>query len=216
MVFHDFYYEDFAPRYGSEEGFVLGQLRPENVSELLPVLDLQSRNETLFAPIFDINASLARLNRGEQCFFSRANGKLANYIWFCPNDKHIPEIQCTLRLRPDEVYVYNAYVIPEYRKKNINVLVHDFARSRMIEAGFNREIIARMVWNTRADYVLQEKLGARAIGSVAVGFFLSFRYVIRNVEGVELIDEAGPFEFYKKLFLKIKNILKTPGAAASY
>jgi nucleoside-triphosphatase THEP1 len=34
--------------------------------------------------------------------------------------------------------------------------------------------------------------------------------------GFELIDEAGPFEFYKKFFRKIKNILKTPGAAASY
>jgi hypothetical protein len=85
----------------------------------------------------------------------------------------------------------------------------------MIKAGFTREIIARMGWNARADHVLK-KLNARALGSVTVGFFLSFRYVIKNFDGFELIDEAGAFELYRKLFQKIKNILKTPGAAASH
>ena len=213
MVFHDFYYEGFAPRYGTEKGFVLEELQPEIVSELLPVLDLQSRNETLFTPIFDVNESVERMNRGERCFYLKANGKTTNYVWFCPNDKYIPEIQCTLKLRPGEVYVYNAYAVHECRGKNFHVFVHDCARSRMIKAGFNREIIARMGWNARADHVLK-KLNARAIGSVTVGFFLSFRYVIRNVESVELIDETGPFELYRKLFQKIRDIWKTPGAAS--
>jgi hypothetical protein len=215
MIFYDFYYEGFAPRYGTEKGFVLEELQPEIVSELLPILDLQSRNETFFTPIFDVNESVERMNRGERCFFLKANGKMTNYIWFCPNDKYIPEIQCTLKLRPGELYVYNAYAVPEYRGKNFHVFVHDCARSRMIKAGFTREIIARMGWNARADHVLK-KLNARALGSVTVGFFLSFRYVIKNFDGFELTDDAGPFELYRKLFRKIKSILKTPGAAASH
>jgi hypothetical protein len=215
MIFYDFYYEGFAPRYGSEKGLVLEELQPEIVSELLPVLDLQSRNETFFTPIFDVNESVERMNRGERCFFVKANGKMTNYVWFCPNDKYIPEIQCTLKLRPGEVYVYNAYAVPECRGKNFHVFVHNCSRSRMIKAGFTREIIARMGWNARADHVLK-KLNARALGSVTVGFFLSFRYVIKNFDGFELIDEAGAFEFYKKLFRKIRNILKTPVAEASH
>lgn len=216
MVFYNFSYDDYSPLYGSEEGLVFEELQPESVSELLPILELQACSETIFAPIFDVNESVERMNRGERCFFSKTDGKMTNYIWFCPNEKFIPEIQCTLKIHPGEVYVYNAYAVPEHRGRNSHNFVHDCARLKLIKAGFKREIIARMVWNARADHVLRNKLHARPIGSVTVGFFLSFRYVIRDVEGVELIDEAGTFEFYTKLFQKIKNILKTPVAAVSH
>lgn len=205
MVFYDFFYDNYSPLFGHDEGFVCEELRPERVSELVPVLDEQARCETLFVPIFDINGSIERMNRGERCFFSKADGEMINYMWFCPNEKYIPEIQCTLKVRPGEVYVYNAYVVPGHRGKDLTVSVYEFARSRMVRAGFTREIIARMDWNARTDHILRNKLHARPIGSVTVGFFLTFRYVKRDYEGFELIDEAGPFEFYKKLFRKVKN-----------
>jgi hypothetical protein len=52
--------------------------------------------------------------------------------------------------------------------------------------------------------------------SSTVGFFLSFRYVIRNVESVKLIDETGPFELYRKLFQKIRDIWRTSEGEVSH
>lgn len=209
MVFYDYSYDRFIPGYvPPQDGLIVRQLGPEDASVLDEILRLQASKETLFEPAFGVADALERLQQGEYCFACEYGGNVVGYLWFCSTSKYIPEIQSTLVLEPREVYVYNAYVVPAFRGRDIVPRLYRVGRSLLADRGFKREIIARMNWNQSPERVLSNKVNAIAIGDVSVGFFLTFRYVQQRCRSINLISQGSPFEFYKKLFSKISQHLR--------
>ena len=209
MVFYDYSYDRFIPGYVSpQDGLIVRQLGPEDVSELAEILRLQASKETLFEPAFGVADARARLQQGEYCFVCENGGNIIGYLWFCSTSKYIPEIQSTLVLEPCEVYVYNAYVVPDFRGRDIVPRLYKVGRSLLADRGFKREVIARMKWNQSPERVLSNKVSAVAIGDVSVGFFLTFRFVQQRCKSINLVSQGSPFEFYKKLFSNISGYLR--------
>ena len=204
MVFYDYSYDRFIPGYvPPQDGLNVRQLGSEDVSELAEILRLQASKETFFEPAFGVADARARLQQGEYCFVCENGGNIIGYLWFCATSKYIPEIQSTLVLEPCEVYVYNAYVVPDFRGRDIVPRLYKVGRSLLADRGIKREVIARMKWNQSPERVLSNKVNAVAIGDVSVGFFLTFRFVQQRCKSINLVSQGSPFEFYKKLFNKI-------------
>jgi GNAT superfamily N-acetyltransferase len=211
MVFYDFSYDRFAPGCSpSQDGLIVRQLHPEEVVALTEILYQQAKKETLFEPAYNVKDAADRVLQGEYCFVCEEDGKIVGYLWFCPTKRYIPEIQSTLKLQPGEVYVYNAYVLPEHRGRDIIPGLYKAARSLLAENGFKREIIARLNWNQSSESVLN-KVDAVVIGDVTVGFFLTFRYVHQRCTAINLVHQGSSIEFYKKLFRKVTQCFQCDG-----
>jgi GNAT superfamily N-acetyltransferase len=204
MVFYDFSYNRFVSGYEPpQDELVVKQLTPESCGLFGEVLRLQNQKETIFQSTYGMEEARERLRQGEHCFVCEDSGKIVGYLWFCPIEKYIPEIQSSLILQSDEVYVYNGYVVPEFRGRDIMPRLIKTGCSEFAKAGLDRQIGARMSWNQATERVLSRKVDTELIGTVRVGFFLTFRYMISTCKSMTLVNESSPFEFYMKLRRKL-------------
>lgn len=203
MVFYDYSYEYFSVKHKSQNEFIFRDLRTNDYPEFSYLLTCQKNEETIFQPIFDIQKTAERIKNGEYCFICEDQRKIVGYVWFASKKKYIQEIQSTLLLGNSEVYSYNGYILKSHRGQNILQVLRDVGRKELISRGFKREITARMNWNLSAKRAIL-KSDFTSIGSVTVGFFLTFRYIINKCNKVHLINEGSFLEFYSKCLQKMK------------
>lgn len=205
MVFYEFSLKGFNHEAKSQNEYIYRQLTPDDYSQFSVLLTEQTNNETLFSPIFDIKEAAKRIKNGEFCFICEDKGEIVGYAWFAPKKKYILEIHSTIELVADEVYGYNGYVKGVYRGKNIISTLLAACHRELRREGFEKIIIAAMVWNRSVASALA-KSGYNIIGYVSIGYFLTFRYWLNKCKNIKLVNEANPFEFYTKLFQKVRRL----------
>ena len=198
MVFYHHYLETFIFKFKTHNEFIVRQLRPSDYQKFSSLLTHQRNHETVFKPIFDIRDAANRIRDGEYCIICEHQGQIVGYLWYATHKKYIQEIQSTIHLAADEVYLYNGYVRSSYRGQNIAPILRNGGCKELIDRGFKREIASRMSWNLPVERALL-KSHFKVIGPVTVGFFLTFRYMINKCNDINLTDEGNPFEFYFKL-----------------
>jgi GNAT superfamily N-acetyltransferase len=192
------------------DGLVFRELRPEEWQGIGDVLATQRAQDNVFPPAFDVAEAYERLHNGCYCFVCEDKGRIVGYTWFAAGKGYITEIQSTIRLKERQAYAYNAYVIKRYRGDNIfRDLLITGARA-MQRKGFTGGVAYTMEWNGVSRAILP-KVAFSEIGRVTVGYFLTIRYLANTCRDVCLLRNAGPFEFYKKLFRKLFAALSSAG-----
>lgn len=187
---------------GSAGGLLFRELAPRDRAAFERVLTRQEIQETTFQPVFGMKDVDERLRKGERCFVCEDGDRIAGYIWFSTVDKHIREIDATLRLKDGEVYAYNAYVDREYRGGNITPSILVAASRVFAREGFRRFLLVTMNWNENTHRTLRKADFVRA-GDLSARYFATFRFFVNSCRDVNVSRNAGPFEFYGKLFRKI-------------
>jgi len=78
-----------------------------------------------------------RLNNGERWFvgIEARTGELANYRWMTERTGYIPEISRYLMLRPGEVYIYDLFTLPRYRRHGVDAFVRHSVYRSLAAAG---------------------------------------------------------------------------------
>jgi len=62
-----------------------------------------------------------RLNRGDVCFFAAdSRQQVAHYRWATRLPTHLPELNRYFRPGPSEVYLYDLFTFPEYRRLGVD------------------------------------------------------------------------------------------------
>ena len=210
MVFYEYHYNSPDPWRPSQDGTIFRALAlPSDHSRLSELFALQRDSEPVFKPI-DIQEAAGRLHKGEVCYIGENQGKIVGYSWFAKQEKYIPEIESTICLGPQDLYLYNSYIVKAYRRQNIVGGNINAARADLIPQGFTREITATMNWNKAAAGSLM-KLNFRVAGTVTAGYFLTLRYMINGCRDIAFRNETGIFGFYRKLFRKFSTFLRSMG-----
>jgi GNAT superfamily N-acetyltransferase len=89
-----------------------------------------------------------RFERGEICFAAVHEGKIVSYCWMAQGKIGIEEIDLAVSTQPDEVYLYDAYTLDEWRGKGLYPAV---LKEMVIYAGlcgFSRTLIFVAANNT--------------------------------------------------------------------
>ena len=210
MVFYEYHYGNPDPWQVPRDGFTFRALAlPSDHDGLSELFTLQRDSEPVFKPV-GTEEAMRRLQAGEVCYIGESQGKIVGYSWFAKREKYIPEIGSTIRLGPEDLYLYNSYILKAYRRQNIVGGNISAARGDLAPRGFAREITATMDWNKAAGGSLL-KLNVRVAGTVTAGYFLTFRYMINGCKGIAFRNETGIFGFYRKMFGKLKAFLFSIG-----
>jgi GNAT superfamily N-acetyltransferase len=62
-----------------------------------------------------------RIRSGDICLVAMTEGKLAAYFWYrIARDKYEPIIETNIRVADDNVLIYDAYVLPKFRRMAIS------------------------------------------------------------------------------------------------
>ena len=210
MVFYEYHYNNRDAWRPPQDGSIFRALvLPSDHGKLSELLALQRDSEPVFKPI-DMQEAARRLQKGEVCYIGENQGKIVGYSWFAKQEKYIPEIESTICLGPQDLYLYNSYIVKAYRRQNIVGGNINAARADLIPQGFTREITATMNWNKAAAGSLM-KLNFRVAGTVTAGYFLTLRYMINGCRDIAFRNETGIFGFYRKLFRKFSTFLRSMG-----
>lgn len=89
-----------------------------------------------------------RLAGGERWFVAidAATGRLANFRWVTPRGT-IPELQRDLQIAPDEVYIYDLYTVPEFRRRGVDAVARPTVYASLREEGIVRMHAYIAAWN---------------------------------------------------------------------
>lgn len=119
-------------------------------------------------------AILNRLKRGEKCYAAYVGGEIASYCWIAFGEVMVGEIQRLIRVRSDEVYLYDAYTLPKWRGYGLfsavlaeilrNLKCHGYRRALIFALGDNipsRKAISKAGFKQFSSIAYLRILGAR-------------------------------------------------------
>jgi ribosomal protein S18 acetylase RimI-like enzyme len=106
-----------------------------------------------------------RLAAGYRCLVSRIGERIVGEMWLATGEVWLPKLERSIRLEPEDVYVYYASLIPELRGRNVGS-----ARSRLLGERLRREGYRRVLYSVaphnRPARGLPAKLGAERLGTL--------------------------------------------------
>jgi len=104
-----------------------------------------------------------RLRDGHLCFTGWVKDRLVHFRWIFTWSLYLPYLHRTLLLSSSEVYVDEAYTIPELRGRGIATYMGHILRLALSERGFKRYSCAVASWN-KAQQKLADKFGMEKVG----------------------------------------------------
>lgn len=94
----------------------------------------------------DATQTLQRFSDGRRCFVAWVDGAIASYGWVSRGVERIGELERSLRMSPDEAYIWDCATLPPYRGQRlycalltsiVATLFHDGARRIWIGASLD-------------------------------------------------------------------------------
>ena len=108
---------------------------------------------------------VARLRRGDRCFAAWSSGRLVSARWIARGETHVEYLGRTLRLRPDEVYLYETYTRPDHRGLGLSAA----AGTRLLHALAAEGVacvVAGVMPESHAAVRAWQKAGYRRVGTI--------------------------------------------------
>jgi ribosomal protein S18 acetylase RimI-like enzyme len=114
-------------------GLQYGELPAEIKSEILDPKDVPAIAEcSEWASLANIQA---RVDKGHFCVVLKHGEKIAGYTWADLNE--VNDATCNYELKPGEAYLYDAFVVPEYRGGALAPLLRIECYKHLQEAGMH-------------------------------------------------------------------------------
>jgi hypothetical protein len=120
-----------------------------------------------------------RMNLGEFCYIGKVDGKVAAYVWFRISGL-VQESGMTLyTLKPEDVYIHDAYTIQEQRGKNIYPAMKAIAGRDMAVKYNKKRMISIIERDNRSSLKSTAKLGETYFGWIGWLKIFKKRYPFR-------------------------------------
>jgi ribosomal protein S18 acetylase RimI-like enzyme len=123
---------------------------------------------------------MERFRNGHRCFVGvdQLTGKLANYRWITVAPEYIPEIGRYLVLKPDELYIYDLYTLPAFRKRGVDAYTRHYAYSYLKNSGFTK--ILAYVCGDNVPSLKASRLLLNEVGRVWYVKIRGFKPILRG------------------------------------
>lgn len=159
--------------------FKIVRLSAFNVSEPHPdirvsELTLAEVDDLLPVVYVDRKGVVERFSQNDRCFAVREDGKIVSFTWIRTRQRHLPELEMSLSLQPNQAWVYNAITARESRGKGLYSNILRFAAKKLASEGTD-EIYGDVNSFNKASIKGFEKAGFEIIADVHMRRFLTYR-----------------------------------------
>ena len=141
---------------------------PDITSRLPVTIDLLKKTEVNEYLAFHTEAEPLRIaerfNSGHWCFVARHEGQIISACWAATHRIWIPSLACEIYLTQDEVYIYDSFTKPNFRRQYVSLAIRT-EMMRYFRAVSYRRIISAVVPqnpNSQASH----KVGSRPFGMI--------------------------------------------------
>src|SRR5262249_30824620 len=84
---------------------------------------------------------------GSRCFAARVEGTIAAYGWVSWGTERIGELERSLRLQPDEAYIWDCATLPPYRRRGLYTALLRYTATSLRDQGVRRVWIGASLGN---------------------------------------------------------------------
>lgn len=151
--------------------------QPVEIRELLPDDDAGIKALIrMYRVPADAPGILGRMLDSEHCYAAYLDGKIVSYTWFSRKEWVREYYNDLLCLQPGEIYIHDAYTIPELRGQNIYPLLKALASRDLAERFGAKKVLSYVKVQNIASLNASRKLGG-----MKVGWFGYMRLFARHV-----------------------------------
>ena len=136
-----------------EPGLEFGFLGPDRISEYEALRPGHS------------GRAQERLTEGHRCFAARVEGDLASVRWVAVGGAHVEYLDLRLALAPGEVFSYDAFTAPGYRRRGISTATQN-RLAEVLHAEGHRRVIRAVLPENRAGFRDALTVGFRPNGRI--------------------------------------------------
>jgi GNAT superfamily N-acetyltransferase len=123
-----------------------------------------------------------RLRQGQLCFVARHEGKLVAADWASTESTYSRDLHCIFSLQPGDVYTYEIYTLPEFRRQRIATVIKVEILRHFRAAGCRR-FLNLISPDNGASLHTNEKLGYRRVGLIGYWGLGPFRRHVTQWDG---------------------------------
>jgi ribosomal protein S18 acetylase RimI-like enzyme len=106
-----------------------------------------------------------RIATGDLCFTARHRGALASTTWACRSRHWVPDLHFMWNVAPGEVYLYDSYTAPQYRRRYIALALDTHVLRHLRNLDLERALTAISPEN-EASIHSKAKVGFRLCGDL--------------------------------------------------
>jgi len=160
-LFYLLYNDGLLPRRRAQDHGI-GEVREGKPEDIETLTRIENKEETF----------LKRFKTGEICLVTLVNEKVVGYEWFSMAPGHLEErYRYYFQIPSDTVYGYDAFILPDYRKKGLYYKIHE--RIWTLLKGLNKRRVMSMI-----DYGNAPSMGAhRNLGFYPKKIIFYFRFL---------------------------------------
>lgn len=118
-----------------------------------------------------------RMPGGELCYTVRVDGKLAAFVWLAMRESVSSNLGSRFLLKPDEVYLYDTFTLPEYRGRGYCAYLTAVACQEVSKEYGKKAEIVLIRHNNHASLRAHHKLGdVKRLGMIGALRLLGCRF----------------------------------------
>ena len=117
----------------------------------------------------------SRRQAGNRCFVARHDGKLVAALWVATGRAQVGFLRREIELDPGEIYLFDAYTLPEHRGRHLQPMIVSRTLARFQEEGY-RQALSLIAPHNRPNITVRERAGFRRVGTIGCVILGPFRY----------------------------------------
>lgn len=125
-----------APAPVTLTGATFGETTPATVAQVAAAMELA-----------EPCVAMTRFAAGSRCFVAQVKGEIASYGWVSRGIESIGELERSLRMRPDEAYIWDCATLPAFRRRGLYSALLRHIAAALREEGVHRLWIGASVEN---------------------------------------------------------------------
>ncbi len=192
---------DSSPGIPGVDGYEVCLLEETDIPELM---DFHDSRCVQWSNVFTREEVGIRLASGHSCFCVWCREDLVGFVWFAPRTIFSPDLHCRFDMEDRGVMIYNGFVAPEHRGRNVFPLLMNESFRALARLGYTRVYGFVRHRNFPSKRALA-KHRFQTFGIVLYGFVMGcyfFLPFVRQAAGVRVYPCASPWHRWQEFFHK--------------
>lgn len=178
------------------------QLQKDNILELI---NFHNAYCIQWKYLFSYEDVIKKLQDGHRCYIAQGNEEIVGFIWIAFNEVYSSDLNCIFKIENNCSVLYNAFVKPDFRGRNVLPGLKKFAFMELHKEGYEK-CFDYVLSSNKSMKISNTKFKPFVIGRILYGYFFGFYFLFpffRSHEGLSISYVYKPSYRWRNLFKKL-------------
>lgn len=191
----------YSPKIPLESDFEVSLLKEEGIPELMDFHDslcIDSKQ------VFSASDVKRRLKAGDMCYCAHGGERLMGFCWFKTGSIYSTDLHCLFEFGNKSAIIYNGFIDPACRGKNVFPAMIGKAFHKLAEAGY-KDVYGYMRSSNKSSKRALDKYNRWTVGWIYYGYLLGYHLFMPLVPenaGVTMTYDGHPWHRWQGFFQK--------------